>query len=627
MGTGYRAILRLADSEDAIEVAESQLHGWFLEKKNRKGSGFEHADWDGPGLHRLGRGAELSVVHASESLDSSRRRLYRLRETNQHGVWTVSVYAVSAPQSRRHTQSLVIEAGLENVATNSAVAQVATPRLAPRILETTNAKDGETPLYGLPRLIRSGDVDEVLQSIMDPLRTAGVIVAPSPDWRHQERWREIMTGLTKQSVGVATSYVLDPDATALLAKHLPRSHAVEPGVVRTYAPEVELESPEDGLRHRMLGPATLARAIDGSRVSPTLVRRHAESTRLRFIQLDLPPDVRRSLEILAREELASERTVEVRRRIARPTPPPAERIGVEETAPEAPTVSRPAIEEPRFIARLGQLLRKWVGTKDATEHAIDALEQLLTTSTTELKVATEQIDDAVAEIEAKDDELRGLRANTENLSYDLAVSDDQVRKLDREVQILRRRLVEADLAAQTHVAPIDSQWDAPDDIAELIARITPGEQAHLAASRVIFTGDVDKALEIDVREKTPRYAYAFWDYVHVLFDFAEGRAAGRIPAGVHAYLKSDAMDGHKCPPDRHAPTESDTVLNRAEWRAERVLPVPHEVAIEGTVLMDAHFKPTWRDSFAPRMHYYDDTARSGMIYVGYIGRHLRNTKS
>lgn len=626
MATGYRAIFRLADNDDAIEVAESQLHGWFLEKKNRKGSGFETSDWDGPGLHRLGRGAELSVVHAAEAMDGSRRRLFRLREHNQFGVWTVSLYAISAPHSRRHTQSLVIEAGLHDAPTNVAVSRVATPRLARRILETTTAKDGDTPLYGFPRTVREDDVDEVLEAILDPARTAGVIVAPSPDKAHEERWREIVTSLTKQSVGVATSYVLDPDAAEVLGRRLPRSHRVEPGVVRTYAPQVDLDSVEDGLRHRMLGPATLARAIDGTRVSTPLANRHAESTRLRFIQLDLPPDVRRSLEILARAELEIERTVEVRRRIALPAPSPSAPAGseVDTVPPEAPVAVN---VESRLIARLGRLVRKWVGKADPSEDAIDAIEEMLTTATTELKVATEQIDDAVAEIELKDDELRGLRANTEDLSYDLAVSDDQVRKLDREVQILRRRLIEADLAAQTHVEPIDSQWDAPDDIAELIARITPGDQAHLAASRVVFTGDTDKALEIDVREKTPRYAYAFWDYIHVLFDFAEGRAEGRINAGVHAYLKSDTIVGHKCPPDRHAATESDTVLQRPDWRAERVLPVPNEVSESGTVLMDAHFKPTWRDSFAPRMHYYDDTARSGKIYVGYIGRHLKNTKS
>jgi len=623
---GYRAILRLTPDEDAVAVAESQLRSWLSGKQNRRGSGAERADWDGPGVHDLGDGSELRVVHAPESLDQSRRRLYRLRERNRHGVWTVSLYAISAPQARRYTQSLVIEAGVDDVPTTTAVTRVDTPRLARQILETTNARDGETPLHGVPSVIRSSDVDEVWRAIVDPARTASVIVAPALEGAPLDRWQQIIVSLTKQSVGVATTFVLDPEATELLAMRLPQSHRVERGVVRTFAPQVELDSPADGIRHRMLGPATLARAIDGTRVATPLVNRHAESTRLRFIQRDLPPDVRRSLEILARADLVSERTQEVRRRLARPAPPSVpERTRVEVPSSGSPTQA--ASIAPGVVARLEALLKRWIGVGELTEGALENLESLLTTSAAELSVATEQIDGAVADIETKDAELRGLRANAEELSFDLAVSDERVRSLEREVQILRRRLIVADLAAETHVEPVESIWDPPYDIAELIARITPGDEAHPAASRVVFTGDVDTALEIDLREKTPRYAYAFWDYVHVLYDYAEGKASGRIASGLHAYLKSDAIDGHKCPPDRHASTESDSVLNRPEWRAERMLPVPSEVSDTGKVLMDAHFKPTWRDTFAPRMHYYDDTARSGKIYVGYIGRHLKNTKS
>ena len=48
---------------------------------------------------------------------------------------------------------------------------------------------------------------------------------------------------------------------------------------------------------------------------------------------------------------------------------------------------------------------------------------------------------------------------------------------------------------------------------------------------------------------------------------------------------------------------------------------------DGTQFMEAHFKPTWRDTFAPRMYYYDDLGNTGKIYIGYIGRHLTNTQS
>ncbi|BBE21861.1 hypothetical protein MN0502_07440 [Arthrobacter sp. MN05-02] len=43
--------------------------------------------------------------------------------------------------------------------------------------------------------------------------------------------------------------------------------------------------------------------------------------------------------------------------------------------------------------------------------------------------------------------------------------------------------------------------------------------------------------------------------------------------------------------------------------------------------MLAHFKPTHPDTIALRMHICDDVHQSGKIYIGYIGRHLTNTRS
>lgn len=315
MATGYRSILRLDVHEDAVAVAESQLHGWLLEKKQGRGPEIEDADWAGPGTHQLGPDTELSVVHDSAALDGSRRRLYRYRESNRFGVWVVSLYAFSSPQSRGHTQTLVIEAAHDGSSEAEAVNRVDAPRLARRILETTAARDGRTPIFGAPRIARAQDLPEVLDAITDPIRTASVIIASSPWREHEQAWYETITSLTKQSVGVATTFIVDEEATAALAAHLPRSHSIALGAVRTFAPHVELGSADDGLRHRVLGPATLARSLTGTRVAQPLAKRHAESARRRFIERDLPSDVRRGLDILARAELGSQREAEVQRNL------------------------------------------------------------------------------------------------------------------------------------------------------------------------------------------------------------------------------------------------------------------------------------------------------------------------
>jgi hypothetical protein len=38
--------------------------------------------------------------------------------------------------------------------------------------------------------------------------------------------------------------------------------------------------------------------------------------------------------------------------------------------------------------------------------------------------------------------------------------------------------------------------------------------------------------------------------------------------------------------------------------------------------MPAHFKLGWVGRITPRLHYLDDFSSSGMMVVGYIGRHL-----
>lgn len=41
--------------------------------------------------------------------------------------------------------------------------------------------------------------------------------------------------------------------------------------------------------------------------------------------------------------------------------------------------------------------------------------------------------------------------------------------------------------------------------------------------------------------------------------------------------------------------------------------------------MQAHLKIGGGNTIAPRLHFYDDCPRSGKVYVGYLGPHLRNT--
>lgn len=613
MAIGYRAIVRLTNSEDAIAVAESQLASWFREKK-RQGS-LTTAEWDGEGEHSLGPDAALTVVRDPDRQDGSRRRLYRFRESNGSGLWTVSLYSLVAPNSNTYQQTVVVDVDVDVDDVEQAIARVDPPRLIRQLLDAHQATDSLTQMTGEPQIVRAADAPFILDAITDPDRIASVIIAPLPWSDEEELWRTAIRGLTAQSVGVAATFILDAGATELVSKGLPRSHGIEKGVVRTFGPNVDLSSADDALRHPKLYPASLMKHLNRTKVSRSLTMLHARTTRLRFIERELPTDVRRGLDILLRAEAAAQRSRGVDRRVLESTP----EAQLTEITDSASVVQLRS-------ARLQQLIFRWLGpAKELSDDTFTELDLFLTRKAAEASQWEEDWTKVAEANERLESLVQEAKSRLDDFALDLAVAEESLRKQDREVTVLRHRLVTQGTPELTYVEPESDLWSPPDDIMSLIDRITAGNEPHLAFARVEFTGDIDAALEIQQRDISSLYTHALWDYVHVLYDYAESCAAGDFRGGVHHYLKSDNVDGHKCHPDRHAPTESTTTLNK--WGAERIRPVPSSVDPSGKVLMAAHFKPTWRDHFSPRMHYYDDTNRSGKIYIGYVGRHLTGTDS
>ncbi|NYD66774.1 hypothetical protein [Agromyces atrinae] len=647
MAVGYRSVLRLDDRADAVSIAEEHLRAW-LKEKSRGRNGLPRVDWEGVGVTEFGPAARLSVTHVDRAEDSSFRRLYQLEETNAAGTFVVSIYALSLPHAHdRKRQSLVIDVSIEGIDPSSAVDRVDPPRVVTALLETVDAWDGFTRLTGKPRTIHRDEVGEVLSAIADQDRSSAVIVAGSLGRDTDSAWTRTIESLTKQSVGVASIFVVLADGMSQLADELPASHEVRPGTVRTFAPRVELDDPDDGVRHRFLGPASLARAVEGTRVARALTKYHAAAGRRRLVEQDLPADIRRGVDLLRKAAVAQERASKVGRIVAtsigssrdvdaalaagRPSvsshqaPRDEANVSSEHTVKPPPETATGAVE--LLKSKLRSMIRRWFSRDSWSPDDLDELDALLTVKSSEAEVAEQQLDEA-ADLQLRlEAELRAAHARLEELDLELALVTADLRESARETQVLRRNLVLADRAEETHVAREAVEWQPPTSVEELVARITPGEHQHVALDRVMFTGDIGAALDIDKRDPHGRYAAALWDYVHVLYDYVGVRAEGGVAGGVHVYLSDDRMDGHKCSPDRHAGTESESVLTNRSWREERVLPVPTDVDASGKVLMGAHFKPTHRDTFAPRMHYFDDADRSQMVYIGYIGRHLTNKKT
>lgn len=635
MTTGYRSIMRLDESNDAIVVAERHLRDWLRRKASGKRSRIEHLDWEGLGEHVLGEGVALRVVASDDSREPVTRRLYQLREKNSQGTYVVSLYAVSRLSARDHQQSLMVETAREGAHAGEALRHIAPPGIVRDILDTEHATDGALALYGAPEVIRRGHADRVVDAVKDPDRTASVVVAASPGPGSDEQWRDVVETLTRESVGVTSKYVVYDDALEEVQQALPDSHTITPGQIRTFVPGVDVSQEEDGRRHRILGPHTLLRSLEEKNgkflVAKPLQKRHAEVARRRFVERDLPTDLERSVQLLRREELADERRHRVHQRLAesaiRTESLPA--VDISESRLDSSYAADDAVDfKWRLFGR--QLVSRWLGQTSAGPDALKKLDELIDEQQSTVVVAEEQLQEAATREEELGQRISSLQSQLEDLELEIAETEEDRSQISHEVTELRRRLVEAG-QHDTFVPPVEDLWKNPENVEELVARISDddqiGENSHPVTEFIEFTGDVKKAAEIDTRDDLGRFASALWDYVKVLYDYATLKQRDGFSGGVHKYLTDDHASGHKCSPRRHAANESDSVDNHSKWRAQRVFRVPSLVDPSGNVYMSAHFKPNRTKSVAPRMYYYDDLDDSGKIYIGYIGMHLSNTQT
>ncbi|TFD05525.1 hypothetical protein [Cryobacterium sp. TMT1-66-1] len=623
MSLGYRAILRLDDTEDAVKVAESHVREWLRSKLRSERGSLETADWDGPGVFELGPDATLTVVTLTDERDQSIRQLIRLDETNPGGRWIVSITACSLPKARRDQQVLLIELEKADVSLDDALHEARPPRLVRNLLESTVVRDSTTVISPLPHVVRADDIDELMNAILDEGRMASVIVAVSPGQISDELWRSTIGQLAKDSVGVTTAFAISESAVDLLADRLPDSHSIPRGGVRTFAPKVDFSDPQDGLRHRMLGAATFARSIRNGRVGGSLPIVHAHQARRRLVEMELPADLRRSHELLIREDARITREARIGQMAVANSLEPSR---------AEPATSIPSRESPVTVLdwsrrAFAALIRRWVGVPEISVETVAKLDRFIETNADGYVVAQEQIESLLERRIDLENEIDRLREQNEEAELAARIESDEARKASREARILRERFKEAERFADTQVPPEEAGWEPPDNFEDFVLRLTPGVSDLPVVKRVVFTGDESAALEIDKRDHFGRVVSKMWDFVLVLHDYAEQRTEHGFQGSVHQYLNDSEVDGRKCSPQRHAAGESESVLANTRMSRERMLPVPESVRPDGQVMMAAHFKPTHSDTFAPRMHYFDDTAGSGMIYIGYVGRHLTNTRT
>lgn len=514
---------------------------------------------------------------------------------------------------------------------------------------------------------RTPKLDEIGQLLDDAVsnnnRTQSVIIAGSDDSGSLNQWRNFLEKTLHWSQGLATFWLLDPEATKEFNQLVLPEFQVYPFSLHYFAPGVDTAEPSDHRHHRYFSRRDIThddRKFTGHRLyhlarsaalrtplpdvlkqADDLLRKRSTERIVAALQPARPLRARIKQEgLFSRAELNLDDQLEIDLGSAsepapstRPTPKPqaqpfinedpsvlqvqeelfdlSQETPEEEHAPESPAPSGKLKGTGDFkLANAITLLATEIGLSvdlDAIDEDFltevfafaeqgmkaESIRNKLSSTRTELDEAQQEKDLAEALIEELYTELDDL---------DNEAAQERVRASNFWMKLQGSGHTETDWSDPTE--------DYPTVIKDVLARI--GEFEYLN-----FTGDARIATNLDNRDNSTTIAKNCWNFFIALNSYAEQWDPTR--SSVHMYLDNNVTPAN---PMHHAQGETRSVRETEKYNKERHLPVPHEVDLSGYAYMYAHYRLSKTTGKAARLHYLDDMAQTGKIYIGYIGPHL-----
>jgi hypothetical protein len=225
---------------------------------------------------------------------------------------------------------------------------------------------------------------------------------------------------------------------------------------------------------------------------------------------------------------------------------------------------------------------------------------------------------------AEDEEAR---ANTffvqrESALAELVEREQRVLDLENLVRSLRKRLVASGRADVAYL-PADEAATPPTTFAELL------DWMESELTLIKFTGNRHNLVVLDQRPESSTWVRSSWEVLRALQAYADAKQAQEFAGDFKMWCENPPSETYAIPAGKIVRDESETVKNNSRWRRQREFPVPAEINTSRRVFMGAHIRigASASGRINPRLHYYDATAQSGRIYIGYIGRHLTNTRT
>lgn len=616
----YRAFFSFRERSGAKQLTIEQLNVWLREK-----------GWN-PRLDENGfqqrTDQELFVLHHKTSTADLLR--VRLREESHLGTWR-SELTLTEPHAANGWMTVSV--------TNSEGRFVGVPRIAGYILDVVDGFDGVSSLTSAPALVTAADVDELAEDLCSEDRAGLLFVAGSADDDMPfSSFRKRVARWTRQVRGLARVVVLDPRATEALRAAVGETHDVAPWTIRTYQPGVDPAVSLDGRRHRVLGIQALTQRSDAQieRLFGRVARAHASARTLPVEVVRAGRDLARLESRLAVSALGAEpetaaagvpaQSVEPRVRVDddqdRVFVPQAPSAGVDDdlaiTASEAVSA-----EVASYLAEV-DLIRRVLGVASLDESTLRDLADRARRGT-QVEVAVvriqRQLEDQQARVDSLEDEVAAHRSRADESEFEQAIVANENGRLVDQVQWLRRRLSQAkDHGAAYGEIPESAYTRYPENFQELVDRV-----GELSDRGLIFSADSRRAVAIDDYDTWGSVVRTAWEALLVLTDYVRSRREGKCESGLDGYLTRTPEGFRTVPPKKFASNETGRTMD--SWGDERTFPVPHDVDPTGWTVMKAHFKLGRIGMVSPRMYVLDRYGVDGRVYVGYIGKHLTNTKT
>lgn len=633
---GYRMYATVdGDQKSVLPLARDRLHEWL-------GTKGYHPDALLPGVQTELAKRVNGLLLEHRGPDGSESVQARITETRPDGARWVTQLTVHVPGSAAERPWVWLDVDAPETGDGAGGRKpkwTATPRLARHLLEVLDARDGRARLAPVPQHVTPGELDAVVTGLRDPARRGLMFLAGSGTDLPFLPWSELVGRLLADTPGLSAAYVLDPEATELFRAAVGPHHAVAVGTIRTYLPGVDVTNEIDGIRHRVL---TTKRIVgdDESRIARLLGWKAREAgtgnplpsgasrvarifekledryllDRLTTATTTAPPTTTTTLPAAPTSAAAPPRAPASASASA-PGLGPAARSGGAVIPRQAPSVAEDAERYPRFV----ELLRDTLGIERVDAETLAeigrfaALGRRVERVQADLASRLAELQGRLREAEERRVEVVG-RLEDEQLEH--ANTAHELAKAQAETRHLRGLLTQAGHGAAAWTPPPETELvTGPSSFDDLIARLSE-------LDRIRFTGDKNLTFELDQHNPMGIWAAKSWDILRALQDYARVSAEEGFAKDVDGYLRNTPEGCGGFSANQHARDESEDVKNNSRFKSVRTFPVPVEVDPAGKIFMPAHFKIAKSRMISPRLHYWDGTSRTGLVYVGYIGKHL-----